>query len=74
MDPERLLSYTFAEGSLNSTITWRLEAEGTGTRLLLQHIGFDLNSPLGRQALEGMGRGWPSLLRRLDRILAGVNA
>jgi uncharacterized protein YndB with AHSA1/START domain len=74
VDPERLLAYTFAEGSLDSTIAWRLEAEGSGTRLFLQHSGFDLDSPLGRQALEGMGRGWPSLLHRLDRVLAGVDA
>lgn len=47
VEPERLLSYSFAPGTLNTTITWRLEPEGTGTRLLFQQAGFDLDSPLG---------------------------
>lgn len=72
VEPERLLAYTFAEGSSDTTIVWRLEPEGVGTRLFLQHKGFDLDTPMGRQAYEGMGRGWPGLLRRIDGALAGV--
>ena len=72
VEPERLLAYTFAEGSLDSTVVWRLEPEGDGTRLFLQHRGFDLESPIGRQAYEGMGRGWPGLLRRIDGVLVGA--
>jgi uncharacterized protein YndB with AHSA1/START domain len=72
VEPGRLLRYTFATGSLDTTLTWRLEPEGTGTRLTLDHAGFDLASPMGRQAHEGMGRGWPSVLDRLDRLLAGA--
>jgi uncharacterized protein YndB with AHSA1/START domain len=68
--PERLLRYSFAEGSLDSTLTWRLEPEGTGTRLFLEHSGLDLDSPMGRQAFEGMGRGWPGILRNMDKALA----
>lgn len=67
--PERLLAYRFAEGTLDTTITWRLEPEGTGTRLFLTHAGFDLDSPLGRQAFEGMGHGWPHVLDRLGALL-----
>jgi len=74
VDPERLLAYTFAEDSLNTTITWRLVSEGIGTRLFLEHSGFDLDSPLGRQAVEGMGNGWPSILRHMGSALAGVQA
>lgn len=73
VDPERLLRYSFAEGSLDSTITWSLHPEGSGTRLFLVHEGFDLGSPMGRTALEGMGRGWPGLLRRVETILTGAN-
>jgi len=72
VEPERLLAYTFAEGSSDTTIVWRLEPEGAGTRLFLQHKGFDLDTPMGRQAHEGMGRGWPGLLRRIDGALVGV--
>lgn len=70
VEPEALFAYTFAEGSLDTTITWRLEPEGRGTRLTLVHAGFDLDSPMGRQALEGMGHGWPQVVGRLAEVLA----
>ncbi len=70
VEPERLLSYRFATGSLDTIITWRLTPEGTGTRLELVHAGFDLDSPLGRQALEGMGRGWPGVMKNMEKVLA----
>ncbi|MEV7090589.1 SRPBCC domain-containing protein [Streptomyces sp. NPDC093085] len=68
-EPERLLAYVFAEGALDTTITWRLEPEGEGTRLHLTHAGFDLDSPMGRQAYQGMGNGWPGVLTRLETLL-----
>jgi len=64
--PERLLRYSFAPGTLDTTIAWRLEPEGAGTRLQLEHSGFDLESPLGKTAFDGMGRGWPSVLERIE--------
>lgn len=70
VEDERLLAYSFAEGSLDSTITWRLEPDGQGTRLSLEHAGFDLDSPMGKRAFEGMGSGWPGVIRRMDRALA----
>lgn len=70
VEPERMIRYTFAEGSLDTTITWRLVPEGTGTRLFLEHAGFDPASPLGQQALKGMGNGWPRLLRAIEPCLA----
>lgn len=69
VEPERLLRYSFAQGTLDSTITWRLEPEGTGTRLFLEHSGLDLDSPMGRQAYEGMSRGWPGVLGRIQGVL-----
>jgi uncharacterized protein YndB with AHSA1/START domain len=68
--PERLLSYTFAEGTMDWTITWRLVAEGTGTRLFLAHGGFDLDDPRHRQAFTDMSRGWATaVLPKLAREL-----
>lgn len=66
VDPGRLLSYTFAEGALDTTITWRLEPEGAGTRLFLRHAGF----PAGSMPLKRMGGGWPAILRRIEPALA----
>ncbi|CAG9269668.1 SRPBCC family protein [Paraburkholderia unamae] len=69
VEPERLLSYSFAPGTLNTTITWRLAAEGEGTRLSLEHRGFDLDSPLGKAAFHGMSGGWPGVIDRLEAVL-----
>ncbi|HTJ66345.1 MAG TPA: SRPBCC domain-containing protein [Actinospica sp.] len=69
VEPERLLAYRFAEDTLDTLITWRLEPEGRGTRLFLEHAGFDLNSPLGKHAYHGMGEGWPHILANLDSKL-----
>ncbi|MCX5230000.1 SRPBCC domain-containing protein [Streptomyces sp. NBC_00233] len=71
VEPERLLGHGFAPGTLDTTVTCRLEAEGTGTRPFLDHAGFDLDSPLGRAAFEGTGRGRPRLLRRVSPVLHG---
>lgn len=71
-EPERLLSYRFAPGTLNTTITWRLEPEGIGTRLSLEHAGFDLNSMMGKMAFDGMGAGWPMILGRIPAALGSA--
>lgn len=69
VEPARLLKYRFAVGTLDTLITWRLEAEGAWTRLRLRHEGFDLDSPLGRRAFEGMKPGWPGILVQLENAL-----
>ncbi len=69
-EPERMLKYRFAVGVLDTTITWELIPEGQGTRPRPTHEGFDLDSPLGRQALEGMKPGWTKVLERLEAALA----
>ena len=74
VEPERVLSYTFAEGTLNTTITWKLEPEGEGTRLSLDHSGFDLDSPLGKAAYHGMGNGWPRVVEQMDTVLSAAVA
>ena len=72
VEPERRLVFTFND---NWTLDWRLVAEGSGTRLLLEHSGFDLDDPRDRYALEHMGPGWrdevlPQLARVLDEPTA----
>ena len=70
VEPERLLRYRFATTSLDTTLTFRLTPEGEGTRLTFVQEGFDLDSPLSRQAFEGMKPGWPRLLERLGTLLS----
>jgi uncharacterized protein YndB with AHSA1/START domain len=69
VEPERRLVYRFATSTLDTVITWRLIPEGAGTRLHLRQEGFDMESPMGRQAYEGMKPGWPGVLSRLERVL-----
>jgi uncharacterized protein YndB with AHSA1/START domain len=68
VEPERF-AYTF-NGTW--TLTWTLVPEGRGTRLLLEHSGFDLDDPQGRHAFENMGPGWrdhvlPALARVVEQ-------
>lgn len=70
LEPERLMRWSWRGGSLDSTVTWRLAAEGRGTRLFLRHEGFDPDDPLQREALRIMGGGWRThILRRLEAEL-----
>lgn len=62
VEPEKLLAYSFAEGGLDTTITWRLEPEGEGTRVFLVHSGFEPDSI----PLRGMSNGWPGILKRIE--------
>jgi uncharacterized protein YndB with AHSA1/START domain len=55
VEPLHRFVYTF-NGTW--TIDWRLETEGHGTRLFLEHSGFDPANPRDRFALENMGAGW----------------
>lgn len=71
--PGELIRFLFSEGQLDTTVTWRLEAVEDGTVLHLEHAGFNLDTPMGQQAFQGMGSGWPGLLARIEGVLAGVS-
>lgn len=72
VEPGQMISFLFSEGQLDSIVTWRLETIEGGTVLHLEHGGFRLDTPMGQQAFQGMGNGWPGLLARIDGVLAGV--
>jgi uncharacterized protein YndB with AHSA1/START domain len=55
VDPPHRFVYTFTPAW---KLTWRLEEEGTGTRVFLEHSGFDLNDTRMAEAFERMGSGW----------------
>lgn len=68
VDEPRRFVYTFADW----TLTWTLVAEGRGTRLLLEHAGFDLDDPRHRFAFDNMGPGWrDEVLPRLVEVVTG---
>jgi uncharacterized protein YndB with AHSA1/START domain len=70
LTPERLLRLAWRGGRLDSTVTWTLRPEGKGTRLFLEHAGFDTDDPAQLHAYTAMGGGWRSIMTHaLDRML-----
>lgn len=68
VEPNERLVYTFAEW----TLTWEVCEEGKGTRLFLEHAGFDLDDPQHRFAFDNMGPGWrDDLLPKLASLVEG---
>jgi uncharacterized protein YndB with AHSA1/START domain len=71
VEPHERFVYTF---NGNWTLTWRLVTEGAGTRLLLEHSGFDLDDKRGRDAFLRMGPGWrDDVLPRLARLVTELS-
>jgi uncharacterized protein YndB with AHSA1/START domain len=63
-DPE-LLARWWAAGDVQPVVGHRFDLD------TLTHEGFNLDSPMGRQAFEGMKPGWPAVLARLASVLRG---
>jgi uncharacterized protein YndB with AHSA1/START domain len=75
VQPEQLLRYSWTDparpGGLESTVTWTLHPEGHGTRLFLEHRGFDPDDPAQQLSRKIMSGGWRShVLRRLEQHLS----
>ncbi len=69
-EAERMLRISWGGGGLDTTVTWWLQPEGRGTRLLVEHAGFDLDDPVQDFAFRGMGSGWPNIGRGIAAVLA----
>lgn len=60
--------------SLNSTVTWSISPEGTGTLLSLVHDGFDPNEPTHVASHRIMSAGWQNqVLPRLAQTLSELD-
>jgi hypothetical protein len=55
-------------------VSYRLEPDGEGARLIFEQSGFDLSQPWGDAALRGAGLGWAKMLERLSGVLADLAA
>ncbi|WP_422735824.1 SRPBCC family protein [Micromonospora sp. WMMD729] len=70
LDPQRLLRWSWRGGSLDTVVTWTLAAEGRGTRLFLEHSGFDPDDPLQQRTHALLDGGWRShVWHRLTTVL-----
>lgn len=73
-EPPSRLAFSWTAGGpvVNTRVSFQLEPEGTGTRLLFEHSGFDLSQPWGEQALRGAGFGWAKMFKQLAAVVAGL--
>jgi uncharacterized protein YndB with AHSA1/START domain len=60
LDPDHRMRWSWRGGRLDTTVTWTLVVEGRGTRLFLEHAGFDPDDPAQRQTLTILRGGWRS--------------
>ena len=71
--PFKTLSYTWACGpgdgsfTIESVVSWRLEAKGTGTTLYLEHAATQKTSDLAH--FNMFDAGWEMLLPRIAKLL-----
>ena len=48
---------------------FRLDPEGTGTRLFIHHDGFDLSHPYQAASRRILGAGWPAMPGRISDVI-----
>jgi uncharacterized protein YndB with AHSA1/START domain len=70
VEPNKMLSYTWAAYGLESVVTWTLTPTPTGTRLRMEQSGFRPDQP---QYYEGAKRGWQRFFAALEQVLARIN-
>ena len=67
VEPNRMLSYSWAAMGLESVVTWTLTPSGKGTLLRMEQAGF---RPDQEQAFQGASYGWQRFLAKLEEVLA----
>ncbi|PGH41084.1 ATPase [Micromonospora sp. WMMA1996] len=72
LDEPRRLRWAWRGGSLDTVVTWTLVPEGRGTRLFLEHAGFDPDDPLQRRTFTLLDGGWRT--RVWTRLAATLTA
>jgi len=75
-DPPRKLAFSWSAGGAveNTTVSYRLEPEGRGTRLFFEHSGFEITQAFGEQAFKGAEYGWARMHKQLASTLAAASA
>jgi len=74
-EPPSRLSFSWSAGGLVDTrVSFQLEPDGEGTRVLFEHSGFDVSQPWVEQALRGAEFGWAKMLGQLPAVVAGLAA
>ena len=69
--PHRLVFSWTAAGLVDTRVSFTLKPDGVGTRVALEHSGFDTSQPWGEQAFSGAEYGWAKMLKQLSGLLKG---
>ncbi|WP_254510873.1 SRPBCC family protein [Anatilimnocola floriformis] len=66
------LAFSWSAGAPveNTHVSFQLERDGQGTRILFEHSGFDLSHPFGEHAFKGAEYGWAKMLKTLSEVVA----
>jgi len=72
--PDRLVFSWSAGGLVDTRVSFRLERDGEGTRVLFEHSGFDVTQPWVEQAFKGAEFGWAKMFKQLPPVVAGLGA
>jgi uncharacterized protein YndB with AHSA1/START domain len=74
-EPPRRLAFSWSAGGLADTrVSFRLEPEGAGTRVLFEHSGFEGPPPWPAAAARGAEFGWAKMLEKLSAVVAALAA
>lgn len=72
-EPPSRLAFSWSAGGLGDTrVSFRLEPDGEGTRVLFEHSGFDFSQGWSDQAIMGAEFGWAKMLKQLSAVVAGL--
>jgi uncharacterized protein YndB with AHSA1/START domain len=73
--PGRQLTISWADArsdkQLGWVVSWILHPEGTGTRVILRHTGFDPDDDVQQRSRTIMGNGWVRIAAQLGALLDG---
>jgi uncharacterized protein YndB with AHSA1/START domain len=70
VEPNKMLSYTWAAYGLESVVTWTITPTRTGSRLRMEQSGF---RPDQGQAYQGAKGGWQRFFAALEQVLARMD-
>jgi uncharacterized protein YndB with AHSA1/START domain len=74
-EPPSRLAFSWSAGGLVGTqVSFQLEPDGEGTRLLFEHSGFEVTQSFGEQAFKGAEYGWAKMLGQLPTVVARLAA
>jgi len=74
-EPPSSLAFSWSAGGLGDTrVSFQVQPDGDGTRIVFEHSGFDVSQPWGEQALKGAEFGWATMFKKLAAVVTGLSA